>query len=120
MIVAMNGAPDGERLHASCAVLDGRDEALRAWIRNSGVVAIIADNFAVEAFPAVDGGDCCAALPLHELCLFHLGIPLGELWRLTELATWLRAAGRSRFLLTAPPLNLPGAVGSPVSPVATV
>ncbi|MBM4270444.1 MAG: hypothetical protein FJ144_28200 [Deltaproteobacteria bacterium] len=29
-------------------------------------------------------------------------------------------AARSRFLLTAPPLRLPGAVGSPATPIATV
>jgi hypothetical protein len=29
-------------------------------------------------------------------------------------------ADHSRFLLTAPPLRLPGAVGSPVTPVPTV
>jgi hypothetical protein len=45
---------------------------------------------------------------------------LGELWQLTPLAQWLRAHGRYRFLLTAPPLRLPGAVGSPAMPVATV
>ena len=49
-----------------------------------------------------------------------LGIHLGELWHLTPLAHWLRAYKRSRFLLTAPPLRLPGAVGSPANPVATV
>ncbi len=59
-------------------------------------------------------------LPIHHLCLFKLGVPLGELWYLHELATWLREHDRSRFLLTAPPLRLPGAVGSPVTPVATV
>ena len=51
---------------------------------------------------------------------FIRGVNLGELWRLSELADWLRASNRSRFLLTAPPLRLPGAVGSPVTPVATV
>jgi kynurenine formamidase len=45
---------------------------------------------------------------------------LGELWYLEELAEWLSANGRSRFFLTAPPLRLTGAVGSPVTPVATV
>jgi hypothetical protein len=62
----------------------------------------------------------CSTLPLHAHCLFRLGCYLGEMWYLTELADWLRAAGRSRFLLTAPPLRLPGAVGSPATPVATV
>ena len=62
----------------------------------------------------------CAMLPLHELCLFRLGMAIGELWHLTPLADALRAQGRSRFLLTAPPLRLPGAVGSPVNPIATL
>jgi hypothetical protein len=42
------------------------------------------------------------------------------MWYLHELAAWLREHGRSRFLLTAPPLRMPGIVGSPVTPVATV
>jgi hypothetical protein len=84
-------------------------------------VALIADNYAVEALPARPCmEDVCATLPLHAHCLFRLGVYLGELWHLTALADWLRAAGRSRFLLTAPPLRLPGAVGSPATPVATV
>jgi hypothetical protein len=52
--------------------------------------------------------------------LFKLGVNLGELWHLTPLAAWLRANARYRFLLTAPPLRLTGAVGSPATPVATV
>jgi len=117
----MGGDPEPGRLHGSCAVLDGRDAGLRDWIRASGLAALVADNYAVEAYPAAEtDADCCAALPLHELCLFQLGIPLGELWWLTDIAAHLRAQSRSRFLLTAPPLNLPGAVGSPATPVATV
>ena len=61
-----------------------------------------------------------ALMPLHEHCLFKNGIHLGELWYLSELARWLRAHRRNRFLLTAPPLRLPGAVGSPATPIATV
>jgi hypothetical protein len=59
-------------------------------------------------------------LPLHAHCLFKLGVYLGEIWHLSDLADWLRANGRSRFLLTAPPLRLPGAVGSPANAIATV
>ena len=62
-----------------------------------------------------EGEDHCASLPLHAHCLFKLGVYLGEIWHLSELADWLRANGRSRFLLTAPPLRLPGAVGSPAN-----
>lgn len=66
------------------------------------------------------GNTFCLSLPLHAHCLFKLGCYLGEMWYHTELADWLRANGRNRFLLTAPPLRLPGAVGSPATPVATV
>jgi kynurenine formamidase len=59
-------------------------------------------------------------MPLHEHCLFKHGVHLGEIWYLTELAQWLRQHHRNRFLLTAPPLRLPGAVGSPAAAVATV
>lgn len=120
-ILDMNGEPDAEVLHNACAALDGRDPDLLQWVTDSGVVALIADNYAVEAHPSSPGkGDCHAMLPLHEHCLFKLGIPLGEIWYLSEFAGWLRSNGRNRFLLTAPPLRLPGAVGSPANPIATV
>jgi hypothetical protein len=120
MVLEMNRQPDAAKLGASCAVLDGRDERLLQWITDSGLSVLIADNYAVEAHPAARHSGCCAALPLHEHCLFKLGIHLGELWHLTPLADWLRSRGRHRFLLTAPPLRLTGAVGSPTTPVATV
>jgi len=37
-----------------------------------------------------------------------------------RLAAWLRQNKRSSFLLTAPPLRMPGVAGSPVTSVATV
>ena len=119
-LLGMGGKPDAQAADQLCAVLDGRDARLLQWITDSGLAALIADNYAVEAHPATSHIGCCAALPLHEHCLFKLGVHLGELWHLTPLANWLRTNGRSRFLLTAPPLRLPGAVGSPVTPIATV
>jgi kynurenine formamidase len=119
-IKEMAGAPDRAVLHGSCTALEGRDPALQEWVRDSGVAALISDNYAVERVPSRSGSGKRSFLPLHQLCLFKLGVPLGELWWLTDLAEYLRGAGRTRFLLTAPPLRLPGAVGSPVTPVATV
>jgi kynurenine formamidase len=120
VVLAMNKQPD-KRLHHSCAALDGRDARLQQWVTDSGLVALISDNYAVEALPSRPcDHEPCAFLPLHAHCLFKLGVYLGELWYLSELADWLRANNRSRFLLTAPPLRLPGAVGSPATPVATV
>jgi len=103
---------------SSCAVIDSSDPRVLEWISDTGIVALAADNFGIEdAHPDAPDG---ILMPLHHHCIFKLGMPLGELWRLGALADWLRSNHRSRFLLTAPPLALPGAVGSPVTPVATV
>jgi kynurenine formamidase len=120
VLMGMNRQPDTSVLDRSCAALDGRCEQLLNWITASGVAALCADNYAVEAYPAREQDGARPALPLHHHCLFKLGVPLGELWWLRDLALHLRAQARSRCLLTAPPLRLPGAVGSPVTPVATV
>ncbi len=122
VILSMNKEPDPKVLEANpCAALDGRDERILNWITKTGAVALISDNRAVEASPSRPcTEDHCASLPLHAHCLFKLGVYLGEIWLLSDLADWLRANGRSRFLLTAPPLRLPGAVGSPANAVATV
>jgi kynurenine formamidase len=104
-----------------CAGLDGFDPKLQQWVAESGIAALVSDNEAVEFMPDFVREDAHGArVPLHHLCLFKLGIPLGEMFLLSDLADWLRANGRSRFLFTAPPLRLPGAVGSPVTGVGTV
>jgi len=120
VILEAGGKPDGRTLHSTCTGLDGGDVRLQQWIAESRLAALISDNYAVEILDLPLRPGQCALLPLHQHCLFRTGVNLGELWRLSELADWLRANNRSRFLLTAPPLRLPGAVGSPVTPVATV
>ena len=121
MILSMGGQPDADRLHNSCAVLDGFDDRLLNWITESGVVALISDNMAIEdshGYGETQGG--CSRLPIHRHCLFRLGVHLGEIWYLSELAKVLKERNRCHFLLTAPALRLPGAVGSPVTPIATL
>ena len=121
-VLEWNKNPDPVKIHRMCSALDPRDESLLELIAGSRISALIADNYAVEAMlgggPKVDGKR--TLLPIHHLCLFKLGVPLGEMWYLHELAGWLREHERSRFLLTAPPLRLPGIVGSPLTPIATV
>ncbi len=122
-LLAMNRQPDLGRLHETGSGLDGWDTKLLDWIVDVELACLLADNPAVElVVPKLASPMPLRRprLPLHEHCLFKNGIHLGELWYLTELAAWLRANGRSRFLLTAPPLRLPGAVGSPATPIATV
>jgi kynurenine formamidase len=120
-ILQWNRDPDPVKIHTLCSYLDARDPSLLEWIADSQISALVADNYAVEGMVGKDRDESRHSfLPIHNLCLFKLGVPLGEMWYLHDLATWLRAHDRSRFLLTAPPLRLPGVVGSPLTPVATV
>jgi kynurenine formamidase len=121
LLLDMGRHPDGAVLANSCAALDGCDRKLLNWITDSGIAAIAADNFAVEAQPPRNEARRGRSyVPLHEHCLFKLGMPLGELWHFEELNGWLNAHSRHCFFLTAPPLRLPGAMGSPITPIATV
>ena len=120
-VLEWNRDPDPVKIHSMCTYLDARDPTLLDWVAESKISALVADNYAVEGLLGkARDPERHSFLPLHHLCLFKLGVPLGEMWYLHELATWLRAHERSRFLLTAPPLRLPGAVGSPTTPIATV
>ena len=120
-VLEWNRNPDPVKIHTMCTYLDARDQPLLEWISDSQISALAADNYAVEGLVGRDRDQARhSLLPIHHLCLFRLGVPLGEMWYLHELATWLREHERSRFLLTAPPLRLPGIVGSPLTPVATV
>lgn len=105
-VMDMAGKPDPEILHHQHSALDVRHERLCRWIDESQISVLVADNFGVEAFPYADLGetDRYPGLPIHQECLFELGIHLGELWYLSALAAHLRPRKRSRFLLTAPPL----------------
>ena len=123
VLLEMKKKPDPRLVNETCSGLDGRDQKLLQWITDSGLACILADNYAVELIQGSLTDPLPRKqpwLPLHEHCLFKNGIHLGEMFYFTELARWLRAHRRSRFLFTAPPLRLPGAVGSPATPIATV
>src|SRR5690349_14633796 len=80
-VLAWNKEPDPVKIHKMCPALDPRDESLLEWIADSQISALVADNYAVEAMlggsPIVDGKR--TLLPIHQLCLFKLGVPLGEM-----------------------------------------
>jgi len=123
MLLEMQKKPDPKLVNETCSGLDGRDGKLLQWITDSGLACLLADNYAVELIVGSLTDPLPRRqpwLPLHEHCLFKNGIHLGEMFYFTELASWLRARKRNRFLFTAPPLRLPGAVGSPATPIATV
>lgn len=112
--------PNRDALHKVCCALNGRDARLLKWITDSKVAAMASDTFSIERPGLPPEPHSPAYLPLHEHLLFKLGVPMGELWYMADLKDWLKSRQRTRFLLTAPPLRLPRAVGSPVTPIATV
>lgn len=123
LVMEREARGDGSMIALMGCALDGKDEALLQWIVDSGIVAICSDNVAIESVDLVLSPPTpppAIRLPIHDLCLFRQGIFLGELWYLEKLAAWLLERKRHAFLLTAPPLRLPGSVGSPVTPIATV
>ncbi len=123
VLLEMKKKPDAKLVNESCTGLDGRDAKLLQWITDSGLACLLADNYAVELIQGSLTDPLPRKqpwLPLHEHCLFKNGIHLGEMFYFSELARWLRAHKRNRFLFTAPPLRRPGAVGSPATPIATV
>ena len=83
------------------------------WLHEAGVAAIACDNWAVEHLHADS-----TRLPVHEVAIVHMGLPLGEIFELDALAVACAADQRYDFLLAAGPLPIRGGVGGPVNPIA--
>jgi len=115
-------AAERERLpHELVSTGLAQSEQALAWLWDTGVALIAADNTSVEVVPPVGGPAFQAISPdgrLHPAAIAMLGLPFGELWRLDELAEACAADGRYDMLVVASPLNLRGGVGSPANAVA--
>jgi kynurenine formamidase len=85
------------------------------WLHAREIAAIAMDTPAVEVQPP-EGAE--QGLPLHGLLLRDLGLTLGELFDLEALASDCAADGVYEFLFVGQPLRIPGAVGSPINPLA--
>ena len=57
---------------------------------------------------------------MHELALVYMGIILGEIFELDQLATACATAGRYEFFFAGAPLPIRGGVGGPVNPIAVL
>ncbi|MFD4369478.1 cyclase family protein [Rhodococcus sp. NPDC058521] len=84
------------------------------WIREHDIAAVATDTWGVEVRP--NEIDCWQ--PFHVVCLTHTGLAIGEIWDLDGLSEDCKADGVYEFMLSASPLPLTGASGSPVSAVA--
>ena len=86
------------------------------WLHRSEIAAIATDTWGFEVRP--NEFDVPSFQPLHQVVIPNIGLTIGEMWDLDELAVSCAERGRWDFLLSAPPLPITGAVGSPINPVA--
>jgi kynurenine formamidase len=86
------------------------------WLADRNIAAITCDTIGLEVLPGEP--DQPRVLPVHHSLLVDLGLTIGELWDLDKLAADCAEDGRYEFLLVAPPLYLPRAVGSVLNPIA--
>jgi kynurenine formamidase len=86
------------------------------WLHARQIAAIASDNYAVEVRPS----ELLPAFrkPFHVVAIPNMGLTLGEIFYLDELATDCAADGRWEFLLVAPPLPVTRGVGTPINPYA--
>ena len=56
--------------------------------------------------------------PFHACAIPNMGLTLGEIFYLEDLAKDCAGDGRYAFLLVAPPLPVTGGVGTPINPYA--
>jgi kynurenine formamidase len=85
------------------------------WLRNCDFAAVASDTPNVEVLPPEDP---LVLSPVHSVALRDMGLPLGEMFVLEELAADCAADGIWEFLLSAQPLKVTAGIGSPVNPVA--
>ena len=85
------------------------------WLHRHEIAAVATDTWGFEVRPNEFD---VAFQPLHQVAIPNIGLTLGEMWNLDELAEACLDRGSFEFLLSATPLRITNAVGSPISPVA--
>jgi len=85
------------------------------WLYQHNVAGVATDTWDIEARPSETPD---VAQPVHILLLTFMGLYLGEIFDLEELAQHCARSGRYEFFFVAQPLNITGAIGSPINPLA--
>ncbi|WP_221583326.1 cyclase family protein [Microbacterium sp. G2-8] len=86
------------------------------WLHRTEIAAIATDTWGFEVRP--NEFDVPSFQPLHQVVIPNMGLTIGEMWDLDDLADACVERGSWEFLLVAPPLPITGAVGSPINPLA--
>ena len=85
------------------------------WIREKDIAAICTDTWGCEVRPNETNE---ANQPWHWVVIPAIGISMGEIFYLKELAEDCAEDKIYEFFFAAPPMHLPGAAGSPINPQA--
>jgi len=85
------------------------------WCQEKEIAAICSDTWGVEVRPNETKE---ANQPWHWVVIPMIGISMGEIFYLKELAEDCAQDRVYEFFFSAPPLHLPGAAGSPINPQA--
>lgn len=85
------------------------------WLAEKRLAGIASDTWGVEVRPNELKG---AFQPLHLVIVVNMGLLVGEIFYLEELAQDCAQDGVYEFLFVASPLPITGAVGSPINPLA--
>jgi kynurenine formamidase len=103
--------PDAERMaeHAGAGI----DSSAARWLVDQGVVAVAGDTEALEQLPCADPNNPHA---VHTILLVENGVYIIEMARMEELA----ADKTYEFTFIALPLQIRGATGSMIRPIAIV
>jgi kynurenine formamidase len=86
-----------------------------AWLHGLDVAAIASDNWALEVIPSTVPGE---AFPVHMVLIRDMGMLIGEMFDLEDLAADCASDGVYEFLICAPVLKFTKAVGTPTNPLA--
>ena len=105
---------DGDRV-GYMRQMPGLGIACVEWLHAHQLAAVASDTNAVEVIPFEDPA---TPLPVHLLCIRDMGLTLGEMFDLEDLAADCARDGVWEFLFSAPPLKVTGGVGSPLNPLA--
>ena len=100
--------------NANLASAPGFHASVAVWLRQRDVAAIGSDVVA-DVLPS---GMKDRAIPLHELALAGMGMPIFDNLDLGEASREAIQRGRWEFLFVAAPLRIPGGTGSPLNPLA--
>lgn len=86
------------------------------WLHAKEVAAICTDTWGCEVRPNETVIDFVQ--PWHAIVIPAIGITMGEIFYLEDLAKDCAQDGVYEFFFTAPPLNITGGCGSPITPLA--